>query len=272
MQTIKVDKDLCTRCGICSSVCPSAIIDPGDGSSLPSSAKEKAAMCLQCGHCEAFCPAGALLLNLRPDEKLPLPEGAGEISPDAMAFYLRKRRSIRHFTGDLVPKEKILEMLDIARYAASGGNGQPVQWLVVHDRERVKKIAGLCVEWMKTLQNTNHPMSGYVPVLIAAWEKGDDVIGRGAPHLLFAHIPDGNPVASTDAIIALTHFDIAAPAFGIGTCWAGFVAMAASSYEPLQMELGLPAGRKFAYAMMLGYPKYKVHGIPRRKPLEVKWL
>jgi nitroreductase/NAD-dependent dihydropyrimidine dehydrogenase PreA subunit len=271
LQTIIVDKDLCNRCGICSAVCPSVIIEPGDESALPGVAEEKAAMCLQCGHCEAFCPSGALLLNLRPAERQTLPEGAGTISPGAMAFYLKKRRSVRHFTSDPVPKEKILEILDIARYAASGGNGQPVQWLVVHDREKVKKIAGLCMEWMKTLQGSNHPMSGYVPVLIAAWERGNDVICRGAPHLLFAHIPEENPVASIDAIIALTHFDLAAPAFGIGTCWAGFVAMAAASYEPLQKELGLPAGRKFAYAMMLGHPTYKVHGIPRRKPLEVTW-
>ncbi|MCK7507961.1 MAG: nitroreductase family protein [Desulfobacterales bacterium] len=70
-------------------------------------------------------------------------------------------------------------------------------------------------------------------------EQGHDVICRGAPHLLFAHIPESNPIASVDAIIALTHFDLAAPAFGIGTCWAGFVTMAAVSYEPLQKELGL---------------------------------
>ena len=76
------------------------------------------------------------------------------------------------------------------------------------------------------------------------------------------HIPEENHVAPVDAIIALTHFDLAAPAFGIGTCWAGFVALAASSYEPLQKELGLPAGRKCAYAMMFGYPKYKVYGLP----------
>jgi nitroreductase len=188
-----------------------------------------------------------------------------------MAFYLKKRRSVRHFTKDTVPKEKILEILDIVRYAASGGNGQPVQWIVVHDQERVKKIAGLTVEWMKTLKNTNHPMSGYVPVLIGAWESGRDVICRDAPHLLFAHIPEGNPVASVDAIIALTHFDVAAPAFGIGTCWAGFVAMAAASYEPLQKELGLPVGRKCAYAMMFGYPQYKIYGIPRRNPVAVTW-
>jgi nitroreductase len=178
---------------------------------------------------------------------------------------------VRHFTKDTVPKKKILEILDIVRYAASGGNGQPVQWIVVHDQERVKKIAGLTVQWMKTLMETNHPMSGYVPALIGAWESGRDVICRDAPHLLFAHIPEGNPVASVDAIIALTHFDVAAPAFGIGTCWAGFVAMAAASYEPLQKELGLPTGRKCAYAMMFGYPQYKVYGIPRRNPVAVTW-
>jgi nitroreductase/NAD-dependent dihydropyrimidine dehydrogenase PreA subunit len=272
METIIVDKDLCNRCGICSSVCPSGIIGPGDRSSLPEIGEEDTARCLKCGHCEAFCPFGALLLNLQPEERLPLPEGAGEISPETIAFYLKKRRSVRHFTSDPVPKEKILAILDIARYAASGGNGQPVQWLVVHNQERVKKVADLTIEWMKSLANTSHPMSSYVPVLLAAWDKGFDVICRGAPHLLFAHVPEGNPIAPIDAIIALTHFDIAAPSFGVGTCWAGFVAGAAAFYGPLQKELGLPAGRKFAYAMMLGRPTYDVYAIPRRKPLHVTWL
>lgn len=124
---------------------------------------------------------------------------------------------------------------------------------------------------MKGLLNTSHPMSAYIPVMLSAWEQGCDVICRDAPHLLFAHIPEGNPIASVDAIIALTHVDLAAPAFGIGTCWAGFVAAASMLYEPLQQELGLPAGRISAYAMMFGYPQYKVRGIPRRKPLEVIW-
>ncbi|MDD1739487.1 MAG: 4Fe-4S binding protein, partial [Methanothrix sp.] len=46
METIIVDRDLCTRCGICSDVCPSKIIIPGDGSSLPLVGEENAAMCL----------------------------------------------------------------------------------------------------------------------------------------------------------------------------------------------------------------------------------
>jgi len=248
-----------------------SIIDPADETTLPKVPEEKAAMCIRCGHCEAYCPSQALLLNVRPDEKVSLSAGAGTIFPDDMAMYLKKRRSVRHFTKDPVQKEKILEVLDIARYAASGGNGQPVQWTVVYDKKKVKKIAGLTIKWMKTLVNSAHPLSGYVPHLIDEWEGGNDVICRGAPHLLIAHIPEGNPGAMIDAIIALTHFDIAAPSFGIGTCWAGFVAMAAMSNEPLQKELGLPDGRKCAYVMMFGNPQYKVYGIPRRNPLQVTW-
>lgn len=228
-------------------------------------------MCIQCGHCEVSCPTQALLLNVRPEEKVFLPRGSGTIAPEDMELYLKKRRSVRHFTKDPVPKETVARVLDIARYSASGGNGQPVQWIVVHDPEKVKKIAGLTIDWMKTLWHTKHPMSGYVPTLIGAWESGHDVICRGAPHLLFAHIPEGNPMALVDAIIALTHFDIAAPAFGIGTCWAGFVAAASREFPPLREALAMPEGRAPAYAMMFGHPQYRVYGVPRRKPLQVTW-
>jgi len=271
MAQIIVDEDSCTRCGICVKICPSGIIDPVDEDRLPQVQDTNASYCMYCGHCETFCPSQALVLNFRPDEKLPLQAGAGTISPEDIGIYLKKRRSVRHYTTEPVPREKILEVLDIARYAASGTNGQPVEWLVIHDPDSVRRIAELTIEWMKTLLNTPHPMSSYVPVLISAWEQGHDVICRGAPHLLFAHIPEESPIAPIDAIIALTHFDIAAPAFGIGTCWAGFVAAATMFYEPLQKELGLPAGRKTAYAMMFGYPQYKAYGIPRRKPLQVTW-
>ena len=271
MTTILIDKDLCTRCGICSDVCPMGIVSPADENTLPVVKEAVEGMCIKCGHCEVSCPSDALILNIHPDEKVTLPAGAGVITPENMAFYLKKRRSVREFTRDPVPKETVLRILDIARYAASGGNGQPVEWIVIHDPAKVKRVAGLTVEWMKTLVNTNHPLSGYLPVLIGAWDGGRDVICRDAPHLLFAHIPDDNLIATVDAVIALTHVDVAAPSFGVGTCWAGFVAMAAISYEPLQKEIGIPAGRTSAYAMMFGHPQYGVYGIPRRKQLEVTW-
>ena len=197
MTTIFVDQDLCTRCGICSNVCVLGVIDPADENTLPKVQERKAGMCILCGHCEAHCPSQALIVNDRPEEKVRLPTGAGTIAADDMGYYLRKRRSVRHFTQDPVPKDTILELLDIARYAASGGNGQPVDWIVVHDKKKVHRIAELTIEWMRTLVNSDHPMSGFVPGLIAAWESGRDVICRGAPHLLVATIPEGNPIAVT---------------------------------------------------------------------------
>jgi nitroreductase/ferredoxin len=271
MATILVDEDLCTRCGICSAVCPMNIIDPADENTLPVVRGENADRCIACGHCEVTCPPHALLLNVRPDEKEECPANAGSVSAEDIGYYLKKRRSVRHFTRDPVAKNEILEVLDIVRYAPSGSNGQPVQWTVVHDPEDVRTVAGLTIEWMKTLLSTDHPLSGYVPGLIEAWENGHDVICRDAPHLLVAHIPEASPIAAVDGIIALTHFDIAAKAYGIGTCWAGFVSMAVLSYEPLRRELGIPVGRTCAFVMMLGHPKYKTSGLPRRNPVEVTW-
>ena len=81
MTTILVDQDLCTRCGICSAVCVMGIITPADENTLPSVADAKAGMCFQCGHCEISCPSQALLLNVRPDEKVHLPAGPGPLLP-----------------------------------------------------------------------------------------------------------------------------------------------------------------------------------------------
>src|SRR5512145_1047132 len=100
MTTILVDRDLCTRCGICSNVCTMGIIDPADENALPKVPDAKAGMCIRCGHCEAYCPSRALHLNEHTEERLPLPAGAGTITPEDIGYYLRKRRSVRRFTGD----------------------------------------------------------------------------------------------------------------------------------------------------------------------------
>jgi nitroreductase len=188
-----------------------------------------------------------------------------------LSGYLKSRRSVRHYTTQPVGRETIEKILDIARYAASGGNAQPVSWIVVHDPKEVRRLAGLTIDWMRTFEKSGHPMSAYAPVLIAAWDHGIDPICRGAPHLLIAYVPEENPSAPTDAIIALTHADIAAPAFGVGTCWAGFLSMAARTYGPLKEALGLPQGRAFAYALMFGYPQYRTYRIPRRNPADITW-
>ncbi len=271
MPEFTVDPNLCRRCRICSLVCPAAIIVLPDEEGLPEVLEKKAGMCIACGHCEAHCPTQALVLNVHPEEKMPIPADHGEITPEALSLYMKKRRTVRNFMEECVPREKITGLLDIARYAASGGNRQPVEWLILYDSQKVQRLAALTIDWMKSIRHSDHPMKDYVPSLIAAWKSGYDPICRKAPHLLIAHIPEGNPGAQIDAIIALTHLDIAAPAFGLGTCWAGFLSLAAFSYEPLKKELALPEGRQFAYGLLFGFPRYKRYSIPRRNPSVIHW-
>lgn len=271
MTTLLVNPERCTRCGRCSAVCPMGIIAPAGPDTLPHVTDAAASRCMRCGHCEAFCPEQALTLNFRPDDKTPLPPDARPLPAADLIRHLKMRRSIRRFQPDPVPRDTILELLDAVRYAASGTNGQPVQWLVLSDPDRIRNIGALTIEWMQTLLNTPHPLAAYVPALIAGWKAGYDVICLHAPHLLIPHIPSNIPVAQVDAIIALSHVDILAPAMELGTCWAGFAAAAAANYEPLQKELDLPDGRQPAFAMMLGRPLFHPAGIPRRNPLAVTW-
>jgi len=270
--TITIDPETCTGCGTCTEVCTMAIIEQQEEGSLPQLKKEKAATCISCGQCEVYCPTGAITQDspVAGSRAGAGPAATGEILPGPLGTFMKSRRSIRKYRPDPVPKETIEAILDIARYAPSAMNGQPVGWLVISGTE-VQKVAGLTVDYMRELVKTDHPLSAYAPRFIAGWDSGTDVICHRAPHLLVAHIPSDNPMASNDAIIALTHVDIAAPAFGLGTCWAGLVAMASFSYQPLKDFLALPKGRSPAYAMMLGYPKYKPHQIPDRKPLQVTW-
>jgi nitroreductase/NAD-dependent dihydropyrimidine dehydrogenase PreA subunit len=273
MTTIIIDTDLCTRCAICAQVCPMGIIDPADENRLPQVPGPKEFICITCGHCEVSCPSRALTLNFQLDEPERYVTCAPELTRDEMGYYLKKRRSVRHYAKKAVPKETIEAILDIARYAPSGGNQQPVQWLVIHDPAEVHRLAGLVIDWMRHDATSASPVlpKQFTDSLIAAWEHGIDPICRGAPHLLVAHVPEGPGSGQIDGIIALTYADCAAPAFGVGMCWAGFLSMAAGAYEPFKDALLLPAGRVFSYALMFGYPQYKTFGIPRRKPVQVTW-
>ncbi len=271
MPQIIVDKGLCTKCHTCSVVCVTKIIGNGEGSDFPAIPEDKLDYCIKCGHCESFCPERALTLDYLIEEKLVLTMDDASIEPDRLALYVKNRRSVRHFTTESVSKEVVAQIIDIARYAASGGNSQPVKWIVIYEPVKITRIAALTIDWMRTIQSTNHPLAPYVSGIIAMWDSGVDLICHNAPHMVIAHIPEEQTDDPTDAIIAMTHFDIAAPSLGVGTCWAGFVKMAMDGYQPLRDFISLPDGRKAVCPMLFGFSKFKVTSVPRRNPAEIIW-
>ncbi|MBU1218598.1 nitroreductase family protein [Myxococcota bacterium] len=261
MSKLMINEQLCTKCGTCSDFCVTKIISTtSDG--WPEISPEKALACIMCGHCESFCPSKALTLDFNVEAKLKTKE-KNQIQIDLESLF-KNRRSIRHFKSDTVKSEDIEKIIDIARYAPTGGNSQTVQWTIVQNSNDVKTIASLTVEWLKTIINSDHPLSDFAPFVISMFESGMDIISNGAPCMVFSHIPENKLKDATDSIIAMSHFDLIAPAYGVGTCWAGFVLMALNGYAPLREFLSLE-NRLTGGAVMIGYPVLKPVTIPGRK-------
>jgi nitroreductase len=183
------------------------------------------------------------------------------------------RRSIRQYKEKPVEQEKIQKLLEIAAYAPSGHNAQPARWLVIRNKEEVRRLAGLVIDWMRKVIVAQPALAKDLLLehVVAAWEQGKDQVLRSAPHLIVGYAPKEERRAPAAIVSAIAYIELAAPAFGLGTCWAGYFSGACQVYEPLQKALALPAGQAVYGALMLGYPKVKYHRIPLRKPLDVIW-
>jgi len=46
-------------------------------------------------------------------------------------------------------------------------------------------------------------------------------------------------MAVTDGTVALAQVELAAAAFGLGVCWAGYLNIATNSYQPLKAAAGI---------------------------------
>ncbi|MDD4254879.1 MAG: nitroreductase family protein [Methanofollis sp.] len=270
---ITFDEDTCTRCGTCAEICPLGTIIQERPKALPLLVRGREATCIRCGHCVAVCPTGAVSAGYPAEGPQYLTEGSAAIAPADLAAYLRNRRSIRRYEDRTVDRETIEALLDVVRFAPSAANRQPVRWLVVHDPAEVRRLAGLTVEWMREMAESGaeHPLAPIFPALVRAWDAGEDPIFRGAPHLVVAHAEAWNPSAFTDSIIALTWLEVAAPSFGLGTCWAGFFQTAFMSSPALAAALNLPDGHLPQSAMVLGYPKHRYARLPGREKARVTW-
>lgn len=60
---------------------------------------------------------------------------------------IKTRRSVRNFKPDPLPEGALEKILEAARFAMSGGNGQPWEFVVVTKKETKDKIAAINVEF-----------------------------------------------------------------------------------------------------------------------------
>lgn len=271
--SITIQSPLCSGCGICSRVCPYLILRMDETGEKASVDPAYEPACSRCGHCQAICPEGAIKVTYEGAGPVPDLSGLENPTPDQFAHLVMMRRSVREYRKKPVPREVFSSIFDIIRYAPSGMNGQSVSWTVMEKPGGVEALVGGTIQWARSIVKTqpDHVLAPILPMMIGAYDQGIDRVCHGAPHLVIAHGPRGNPVGYTDAIIALTHFDLAAPVFGLGTCWAGILTIALWDSPEMAASAGVPDDHAVHYAMMTGYPKYPCKRVPPRNEARVDW-
>jgi nitroreductase/NAD-dependent dihydropyrimidine dehydrogenase PreA subunit len=273
MGLIRIDEEKCKKDGFCAKECPAAIIRLKDGDGFPEIVPGGEEICIECGHCVAVCPHGAFDHERVPlKDSSPIKKGLA-ISAEQAAQFLRSRRSVRIFKDKGVEREKIEALIELARYAPTASNAQLVEWLVITDRTEIKRLARLTIDWMRHLIETqpDDPMIRYLPLIVAAWDAGYDVVLRRAPVVLVASAPKEDNNGMVDISIALTYLELAANNMGLGGCWAGLLQNALRYWPEAKEALALPEGHIHHYPMMLGYPKFRYFRMPERKKPKIRW-
>jgi nitroreductase len=135
---------------------------------------------------------------------------------------IRKRRSVRDYTGAPMPREDLETIVDAGRLAASGHNTQPWDFVVVTDRSMIEqlKIAAL---WM---------------------EKASAIIA--------VVMDPSSRWWQEDGSAAVQNMLIAATALGYGSCWLqGYTMPREKEFKKL---LEIPEDRRLLTLVPIGVP------------------
>jgi 5,6-dimethylbenzimidazole synthase len=179
---------------------------------------------------------------------------------------VKMRRSVRAFTDEPVPDEVVDRVIEAARWAPSGANSQPWEFIVIRDQATKDQMA----VWARELQEMFHqaeltrpaelrwpsaarPVSDAVfktsPVLILV--VGDPRVSKSFPLLTYVERQEANLVSALAS--AFLYMTLAATSLGLGSHWASLVGSAYPS-TMIRDLLGIPDEYRIYDMLGLGYP------------------
>ena len=255
MLKFSVRSDRCGGCGLCVQDCPARIIELNNDK-FPFIAPENEEKCVECQHCLAVCPKGAIsVLGLNPDSSMPLTT-TNLPQLQEMTRLIRGRRSVRQYRENNVDQKLLRQLLATIAHAPTGCNHRSLTFTVIDDRDTLEWFRTQTMQSLrKTASAGNLPasMSFLQDVISNYFDKQEDGIFRGAPHLLIVSALPDAPCAAEDVTIALSNFELLAQSAGIGTVWCGMLKWVLELIPELKSLIGLPQGHPY-YAMLFGYP------------------
>jgi len=146
---------------------------------------------------------------------------------------VKGRRTIRRFKQIPVPEANLRAMINAARLSPSGGNAQPLRYIVIREPKLVSAI----------FENT--AWGGLVK------PRRNPEPGKTAPLTFIAVVGprDNSNILHADAGAAIQNMALAAYSVGVGCCWIG-----AFKRENVDLILNLPETSSVIYLVAVGYP------------------
>lgn len=183
---------------------------------------------------------------------------------DGLLELVKKRRSIRKFKPDPVPDELINKILEAARWAPSGANSQPWEFVVIKDKALRDKLVPILQEAMRYVQkweqtrekDMQHPSvnrsieaAGFKDAPVFILLLGDQ--RRRAACVLAAQLEPISYISGLASTFLYMH--LAATSLGLGSQWLS------ASKQPLyqaqiKQELGVTPELDIYDLFITGYP------------------
>jgi nitroreductase len=181
---------------------------------------------------------------------------------------LQKRRSIRDFQEKEVPNDLVFDILQDSCQAPSSSNGQPWNFIVIHDREGIKELSDEAKKnLLSTIEkNPDSPLQKYEEGL----RNPNFNVFYNAPCLVYIVGPKSVRTIYVDCTLAACYFMFSAAARGLGTCWVNL----GSDIRDLAIrnKLGLSEDLAIVAPIILGYPRRLPAPPVRNEPRILKVL
>ena len=179
---------------------------------------------------------------------------------------LKLRRSIRDYEAKEVSLDTVKEIIGESCIAPSSGNGQPWRFIIVNNREVIKKLSdeskGNLLAEME--RNPASPSRNYEGALR---DESFNVF-YNAPCLVFIGGDRALLSLQVDCALAASYFMFSACERGLGTCWIG---LGRFINDPeLRKFIGMPAEYQIVAPVILGYPSTSPVEAVRMEPQILK--
>ncbi len=271
MSKIEFDREKCIKCGACIKDCITYSLE-ADNEGYAKVRENGESLCISCQHCYSICPTGAISIdNKEPEEAFYVNYG----NPDEVLNLIRSRRSIRQYKDEEISPEVFAKIKEMLPYIPTGCNYNSLHFSFVESKSVMDKIRCYTIEkLLKIISNKfTSKYAGKFVRFKDAFENGEDIIYRNAPHMIVVSASIKAPCTNIDPIIALSYIELYAQSLGLGTCWCGFAQACLKIMPKLSAVLEIPDGYKPVYAMLIGKPVVKYHRtiVPEKFPItEIK--